>query len=86
MKIGGNIVDNDSQIASYFNEFFINVGSSTENTVPKVPNISPSKFLKFNFVIAHVTNEEVLDIVNALDNKSSGPSSIHSSENAISDT
>ena len=80
LKIGGKIVDNDKLIASHFNNFFVNVGPNTENTIPKVPNISPSKFLKnriqYNFVIAHISNEEILDIVNALDNKSSGPSSI----------
>ena len=37
-----------------------------EESVPKIPNISPSKFLKnrnqMKFVIAHVSNEEILDI------------------------
>ena len=51
-----------------------------EKSIPKVPNISPSKFLKncneINFVIAHVPNEEILDIINSLENKSTGPSSI----------
>ena len=51
-----------------------------EKLIPKVPNISPSKFLKnrnqINFVIAHVSNEEILDIIYSLENKSSGPSSI----------
>ena len=59
--------------------FFVNVGPSTENMIPKVPNLSP-KFLKnrnqMKFVIAHVSNEEVLDIINSLENKSTGPSSI----------
>ena len=80
LKIGEKIVDNDKQIASHFNDFFVNVGPNTENTIPKVQNILPSKFLRnrnqFNFVIAHISNEEILDIVNALDNKSCGPSSI----------
>ena len=48
--------------------------------IPKVPNLSPSTFLKncnqIKFVIAHVSNEEVLDIINSLENKSTGPSSI----------
>ena len=47
--------------------------------IPKVPNLSPSKFLRnrnqIKFVIAHVSNE-VLDIINSLENKSTGPSSI----------
>ena len=45
-----------------------------------MPNISLSKFLKdciqFNFIIAHTSNEEILDIINALEHKSTGPSSI----------
>ena len=45
-----------------------------------MPNISPSKFLKdriqLNFIIAHTSNEEILDIINALENKSTGPSGI----------
>ena len=56
------------------------MGPSTENMIPKVPNLSPSKFLRnhnqIKFVIAHVSNEEVLDIINSLENKSTGPSSI----------
>ena len=68
------------QIATNFNNSFVNVGPSTEKSIPKVPSISPSKFLKnrneINFVIAHVSNEEILDIINSLENKSTGPSSI----------
>ena len=46
----------------------------------KSPNILPSKFLKnrnqINFVIAHISNEEILDIINPLENKATGPFSI----------
>ena len=51
----------------------------TKKTIPKVPNISPSKFLKnliqTNFIIVHISNEEILDIINT-ENKSTGLSSI----------
>ena len=74
--IGGKIIDDDQKLATNFNEFFVNVGPSTENTIPKVPNISPTNFLKnrnqINFVIAHISN----DIISSLENKSTGPSSI----------
>ena len=80
LNIGGKIIDNDKEIATNFNSFFTNVGPNTENLIPKVPNISPSKFLRnrnqINFVIAHMANEEILDIINCLENKSTGPSSI----------
>ena len=79
LNIGGKIIDNDKEIATNFNNFFTNVGPNTENLIPKVPNISSSKFLRnrnqINFVIAHLANEEILDI-NSLENKSTGPSSI----------
>ena len=44
------------------------------------PKIKPEKYLKnrnqLNFLIAHISNEEVLDIINQLENKSTGPQSI----------
>ena len=53
----------DISVATTFNNIFVNVGPSIENSIPKVPNISPSKFLKnraqINFLIAHVSNEEL---------------------------
>ena len=46
----------------------------------KYLHVSPNKFLKqrnqFNFLIVHISNEEVLDIINSLSNKATGPSSI----------
>ena len=80
LSIGGKIVANDKEIASNFNNFFANVGVNTENLIPKVPNITPSKFLRnrnqLNFVIAHISNEEIIDIIHSIKNTSSGPSSI----------
>ena len=80
LNVGGKIIDDDKEIATNFNNFFVNVGPNTEETIPKVPNISPSKFLRnhnqMKFVIAHVSNEEILDIINSLENKSTGPYSI----------
>ena len=80
LNVGGTVIGDNKEIATNFNNFFVNVGPYTEESVPKVPNISPSKFLKnrnqMKFVIAHVSNEEILDIINSLENKSTGPSSI----------
>ena len=60
--------------------FFVNVGPNTERDVPKAQNIFPDNFLKnrnqFNFIIAHISNHEVLEIIESLNNKSTGPSSI----------
>ena len=44
--IGGKIIDVDVELETNFNEFFVNMGPSTENTIPKVANISPTKFKK----------------------------------------
>ena len=80
LNLGGKIIDNDKEIATNFNNFFANVEVNTESLIPKVPNITPSKFLKnrnqLNFVIAHVSNEEIIEIICSLKNKSSGLSSI----------
>ena len=80
LNLGGKIIDNDKEIATNFNNFFDNVGVNTESLIPKVPNITPLKFLRnrnqLNFVIAHVSNEEIMEIIHSLKNKSSGPSTI----------
>ena len=48
--------------------------------MPKVPNITLDKFLKnrnqFNLIIAHISDEEVLDIISGPPNKGTGPASI----------
>ena len=77
LKINGKVNDEPMMVV---NNFFVNVGPNTEKDVPKVPNIFPEKFLEnknqFNFIIAHISNEEVLEIIKSLKNKSTGPSSI----------
>ena len=58
----------------------MNVGPNTEKSIPVNPKIKPENFLKdrnhLNFLIAHISNEEVLDIIHQLENKSTGPQSI----------
>ena len=80
LNINGRIIDMLKQVVNEVNNFFVNVGPNTENEVTKVHNIAPEKFLKnrnqFNFIITHTSNEEVLEIINSLTNKSTGPSSI----------
>ena len=48
--------------------------------IPKAVNINPKIFLKdrqeVDFLIAHISEEEVIGIINALENKTSGPTSI----------
>ena len=42
LTIDGKVIDDYSKIETTFNNFFVNIGSSTENSIPKVLNISPS--------------------------------------------
>ena len=52
--------------------FFVNIGPTTEHEVPKVSSVVPEKFLKnrnqFNFIIAYILNEEIIEIINSLTN------------------
>ena len=60
--------------------FFVNIGPDTDSKIPVSQNITPEKFLKdrnqLDFVIALVSEEEVIEIINTLDNKFMGPNSI----------
>ena len=80
LNVKGKIVDDPVSIANNFNNFFANVGPTTEKSVPKVPHISPSFYLKncvqFDFLITHISEQDILDIISALPIKSTGPASI----------
>ena len=56
------------------------MGLNTERNIPVNPKTKPENFLKnrnqLNFLISHISNEEVLEIINQLENKSTGPHSI----------
>ena len=43
LNISGKIIVDEKDLATNFNKFFVNVGPSTENAIPKVPNILPKK-------------------------------------------
>ena len=74
------MIDEPKIVVNEINIFFVNVGPNTEKDVPKVPTIFPEDFLRnrnqYNLIIAHISNEEVLEIIKSLNNKSTGPSSI----------
>ena len=80
LNIKGKIADDPASIVNHFNHFFTNVGPETEKSVPRVPNKCPSIYLKnrnaYDLIITHISEEEVLDLINSLANKSSGPASI----------
>ena len=80
IKVNNKVIDNPKKIVEAFNNFFVNIGPNTEKNIPINPIIKPEQYLKnrnqLNFLIAHISNEEILDIINKLENKSTGPQSI----------
>ncbi len=80
LSVKGKIIDDPTAITNSFNKYFANVGPETEQNVPKVPNKSPSLYLRdrniHTLIIAHISEQEILDIITALSNKSTGPASI----------
>ena len=80
LKINGKLLDEPKDVANHINEFFVNVGPSLEESIPKINHISADKYLKnrnqANFIIAHISNEEVLTLLQSLPNKGTGPVSI----------
>ena len=80
IKVKDKTIDNPTKVVKAFNNFFVNVGPNTEKNIPINPKIKPEHYLKnrnqLNFLIDHICNEEVLDIINQLENRSTGPQSI----------
>ena len=80
IKVNEKVIDNPKKVVEAFNNFFVNVGPNTEKNIPINPIIKPEQYLKnrnqLDFLIAHISNEELLDIINQLENKSTGPQSI----------
>ena len=80
IKVNNKVIKNQKEIVEALNNFFVNVGPNTDRNIPVNPKIKPEKYLKnrnqLNFLIAHISNEEVLDIINQLQNKATRPQSI----------
>ena len=80
LNLNGKMVDDSVGIANGFNNFFVNVGPETEKNVPKVPNRSPEQYLKnriqTEFIIAHISEEEIVELIASLPNKATGHASI----------
>ena len=51
-----------------------------DKVFPKINHISANSYLKnrnlTDFIVAHISNEEVLELINELPNKGTGPASI----------
>ena len=80
LKSNNLIIDDPKLISVTFNNFFVNVGPNTDNTIPKCFK-PPMSYLRnrvnINFTITPTTNAEVMTILLLLDDKkSTGISSI----------
>ena len=74
------LIDNPKEVSNTFNNFFTNIGPNTEKAIPKSGKC-PTTYLKnrinTDFIIAHTSNDELMNIILLLDEKkSTGPSSI----------
>ena len=80
LKDNEKVIDNPKEIVESLNDFFVNVGPDTEKCIPHNPIITPEKYLKnkneFEFIISNIAVEEVMEIINQLESKSTGPQSI----------
>ena len=80
LKSDGKSLTSDQDIANEFNNFFANIGPLTEKCIPRNPIADPKKFLKdriqTDFLLTFVSNDEILDIIQSLENKCIGPNSI----------
>ena len=80
LKVNNKIIDNTKEIAESLNEYFVNVGPNTDKNIPHNPVIKTDKYMQTkiqsNFLIDNITEDEVLDVINQCENKSTGPQSI----------
>ena len=74
------MVEEPKEVANHVNDFFVNVGPELEKNIPKVNHITANRYLKnrnqINFAITHISNEEVMELIQSLPNKGTGPASI----------
>ena len=64
LKINKTIINNHKKIVEEVNNYFVNVGPNTERSIPRNPVTKPNIYLKnrnqVNFLIVHISNDEVL--------------------------
>ena len=79
LKVSKKLINNTKDISNKLNEHFVNVGPTTEDSIPKTQNVCLKLYerkTELGVLIAYVSQEEVLDIIKSLENKSAGPVSI----------
>ena len=78
--VNGKLLDDSTQMASNFNEYFVNVADSINKAIPRTPN-SPLRYLgsanENSLFRSPVTHFEVEDVISNLSSsKSTGPHSV----------
>ena len=78
--VNGKLLDDPTQMASNFNEYFVNVADSINKAIPRTPN-SPLRYLgsanENSLFLSPVTHFEVEDVISNLSSsKSTGPHSV----------
>jgi len=80
LNINGKRVDEPIDIANHVNDFFTSVGPNLDRSIPQVNHISCNKYLNnrdlSQFIIAHISNDNVIKIIQSLSSKGTGPASI----------
>ena len=80
LNINGKIIEESKDVANHINDFFVNVGPDLDKSIPTVNHTSATKYLRnriqTDFIIAHISNDEVLKLIQGLPNKGTGPASI----------
>ena len=80
LKVKESLITNPKRIVEEVNNYFVNVGPKTEKSIPRNPVSNPSRYLvnrnHLNFLIVHISNDKVLEIILKLENKATGPQSI----------
>ena len=80
LEINGVTVDDSNKISNHVNDFFVNIGPELDSKISHVKHVSFSKYLKnrvnTEFKLTPTSNDEILKIIQALPNKSTGPASI----------
>ena len=80
LNINGKLIAEPKDIANHINDFFVNVGPNLDKNIPKINHVNANKYLKnrnqFNLIIAHISNDEIIKLIQSLPNKGTGPASI----------
>ena len=62
LKVRGKLINNPRDISNKLNEYFVNVGPTTEDSIPKTQNVSALKFMKEHCTTCNNTAQPVITL------------------------